>query len=224
MEFKSSITIGKKRESQQDAFVNKIFSDYYGLFVVCDGMGGMNDGGQAALITCKTIDTIYSRKNVKHCIRVSDGLITKTLGKHSGTTVAVALIDHESINIYHAGDSRVYLIKDGKIIFRTKDHSLETELIDSGVDKLKASRFQNCITNFVGIGFNNIKIEEKVAKDADYVVLCTDGLNKHVSDERILDHVLKNGVDAASTLTELADSRGGSDNTVVTVVKIRRAK
>ena len=222
MKYKSSITIGKKRESQQDAFVNVILSKTSGLFVVCDGMGGMKDGGEAARLTCETMGAFASGHNVEDYINSSNYSVVSILGKNSGTTVAAVLVKDSKASIYHAGDSRVYVIKKGKITFRTKDHSVETEMIDNGVKASTAAKYQNCITNFVGIkpGYC-IDISKKIVDDADYIMLCTDGLNRHLSDNEILDQVLKFGIESASLLTTMADYKGGSDNTTVTVIKLK---
>ena len=146
-----------------------------------------------------------------------------------GTTVVGALYAREDrkIHIAHVGDSRAYRVRAGDITQLTRDHSLLNDylLVMPNLTDAQRERLpSNVITRALGM-------QEAVAVDlyfedvepGDVYVLCSDGLNGMVSDDRILDIVHKAGTDvemAAKSLVAQANENGGEDNTTVVVVRI----
>jgi protein phosphatase len=158
-----------------------------------------------------------------------------------GTTVVGALFVREDrkIHIAHVGDSRAYRVRTGGITQLTRDHSLLNDyllvmpnLTDAQKERLPTNVITpqkerlptNVITRALGM-------QDAVAVDlyfedvepGDVYVLCSDGLNGMVSDERILDIVHSAGSDvetAAKTLISQANQNGGEDNITVVVVQI----
>jgi protein phosphatase len=146
-----------------------------------------------------------------------------------GTTVVGALFVREDrkVHIAHVGDSRAYRVRAGGITQLTRDHSLLNDyllVMPNLTDAQKERLPTNVITRALGM-------QDAVAVDlyfedvepGDVYVLCSDGLNGMVSDERILDIVHSAGSDvetSAKTLISQANQNGGEDNITVVVVQI----
>lgn len=146
-----------------------------------------------------------------------------------GTTVVGALFNREDskINIAHVGDSRAYRVRSGAMTQLTRDHSLLNDylLVMPNMSDAQRERLpSNVITRALGM-------QQAVAVDVsvedvlpgDLFVLCSDGLNGMVGDDRILEIVLDAPSDVenvAKTLVSEANRNGGEDNITVVVVRI----
>jgi protein phosphatase len=146
-----------------------------------------------------------------------------------GTTVVGALFNREDrkIHVAHVGDSRAYRVRAGTLTQLTRDHSLLNDylLVMPNLSDAQKERLpSNVITRALGM-------QEAVAVDlhfedvepGDVYVLCSDGLNGMVTDERIREIVHTAGPDvetAAKTLISQANQNGGEDNITVVVVRI----
>jgi protein phosphatase len=137
-------------------------------------------------------------------------------------------VDGRTAYLAHVGDSRCYLVREGRIYQVSDDHSLVNEQLKAGAisaDEAKNSRFKNIITRSVGF-------EQEVQVDLlglelqpdDRVVICCDGLSNLVDDPEILHIVEESDVpDAPARLVALANERGGDDNITVIVLRAREA-
>ena len=146
-----------------------------------------------------------------------------------GTTVVGALFarDDRKMHIAHVGDSRAYRVRADDITQLTRDHSLLNDylLVMPNLTDAQRERLpSNVITRALGM-------QESVPVDlffedveaGDVYVLCSDGLNGMVSDDRILNIVRGAGSDVeavAKALVAQANENGGEDNTTVVVVRI----
>ena len=146
-----------------------------------------------------------------------------------GTTIVGALFDRaeRKLHVAHVGDSRAYRVRSGEITQLTRDHSLLNDylLVMPNLSEAQKQRLpSNVITRALGM-------QDAVAVDVctegveagDVYVLCSDGLNGMVGDERILD--LVHGADgdierAAKGLVAEANQNGGEDNVTVVLVQI----
>src|SRR5438552_3022588 len=139
-----------------------------------------------------------------------------------GTTITVALVEGERVAFGHVGDSRAYLIRDGRIEQLSEDHSLVNEQLKAGlitVDQARMSRFKHIITRSVGFE-EDVAVDTMVVptQEGDLYVLCSDGLANLVSTNEIRDVVYDNFLrDAPRKLIHLANERGGDDNITVVV-------
>jgi protein phosphatase len=142
-----------------------------------------------------------------------------------GTTVTAALLDGRHAFVAHVGDSRCYLMREGRIYQVSEDHSLVNEQIKAGalsLEEAKNSRFRNIITRSVGF-------ERTVAVDLmgielqgdDRFLVCCDGLSNLVEDTEML-AVTESAplVEAAERLVALANERGGDDNITVILARV----
>jgi serine/threonine protein phosphatase PrpC len=241
--------VGRKRKGNEDSlFVNP---DQH-LFVVADGMGGHAAGEIASKIAVDAINEFvlltggdeeitwpfgldenmsYDGNRLKTAIRYANRKVleaTKEKSEYEGmaTTVAAVLVDGDTANLGHVGDSRVYLVRDGKISQLTADHSWVNEQIQSGVisaDQARTHPLRNVVTRALG-GKPDLQVDMKVHKiqKADILLLCSDGLTTMIPDEdigRVIQESEGDVEKAAKALVATANARGGEDN--ITVVLMR---
>jgi len=129
-----------------------------------------------------------------------------------------------AVYVAEVGDSRAYLIRDGRITQLTKDQSYVQMLIDTGAvdrDQAQSLPFRNVILQAMGHQPNlGVALGRLELRDRDCLVLCSDGLTGELSDEEIRVAVLSSPdlVVAAERLVDLANARGGHDNTTVLLI------
>ena len=182
------------------------------LFLVCDGVGGNSKGEIASLLTCKHFDE-YFAQNLKSdsqldsdfVNRCREWVITKFdnfIAQHEGaadmsTTLTLAYLKEKSIFIAWCGDSRIYLIRGGEIVFQSDDHSLVNELVKRGdISREEALNHphRNVITRSIQAKrpFSEIQTAELLdIEDNDELLLCTDGLLENI-DQNVLKEILTN--------------------------------
>jgi protein phosphatase len=144
-----------------------------------------------------------------------------------GTTMTVALVEDGTVTFGHVGDSRAYLVRDGKLDQLTEDHSLVAELVRSGQlspEEAETHPQRSVITRALGsdpdVDVDTFSIQ---AREGDLFMICSDGLTSMVDDELILKTVEKNRNDlsrAAKALIGAANKRGGEDNITVVFFEI----
>lgn len=145
-----------------------------------------------------------------------------------GTTVAAVFFDrrYDSVAVCHVGDSRVYRIRDARIEQLTEDHTVVQHLINEGQmhpEQGRASSQRHVLTQAVGASDvlePGLRLEQP--RKQDVFVLCTDGVHDAVRKEEMLQVVLDAGArleEACNRLIDLANQRGGKDNSTVVVVK-----
>lgn len=217
------------------------------LLLVADGMGGHAAGEVASQIAIdaaleyvlNTIPWFYRlsqdcdddfqeelKRALQHC---QEQLYSaeRASPSHQGmaTTLTMAYFAARWLYVVHVGDSRCYLIRDGKIHLLTRDHSMAQLLSDAGeLDEadVATSPLSHCLYNSIG-GDPNTPMSPDVSKSemlaGDVVLLCTDGLTRHVTDEQVLVVVSSDGSieEKNAELVDLANKGGGSDN--ITVVQ-----
>lgn len=205
------------------------------LLVVADGMGGHQSGEVASEQAIESIRDVYYQQALKHpgkglkkAIEEANRVIFARAKNEDrfgmGTTVVAAVRVKEELYIAHVGDSRLYLVRTGEIRPMTRDHSLVAEQIEAGIltpEQAKRHPYRNIISRAVG---TSPEVEVELAtpqfklEDGDILILCSDGLTEHVSDEEILEIVETQSPAAASeALVEAANAGGGRDNISVIV-------
>jgi serine/threonine protein phosphatase PrpC len=146
--------------------------------------------------------------------------------KGLGSTVTAALVIGDQVFIANVGDSRTYLLRDGKLSRVTTDHSLVERLVEAGkLDRADVYDHpnRNLIYRSLGAGKSEVEVDiftEKL-KDGDVLLLCCDGLWEMVKDaqmESIITEVT-DLVEACDLLIQRANENGGEDN--ITVVLLR---
>jgi protein phosphatase len=210
------------------------------LLLVCDGMGGAAAGEVASQMA---VDSIYEalasseaqprdgfarlvRRSVE---RANERIFIQSRDNQSergmGTTCTVAALVDTTLVIGQIGDSRCYIMRDGKLAQVTKDQSLAWQLIEAGAmtpEEAKAFEHANIILQALGVQERvEVVLSQVDLRRGDVALLCSDGLHGPVSDDELLG-VLVTEPDlekAAQTLIQKALDRDGPDN--ITVVLAR---
>jgi PPM family protein phosphatase len=223
---------GRRRRRNEDAFVLAP-----PLFAVADGMGGAQAGEVASKLAAAALeDTDPGRltgpERVASLIqeanrRVHERSSSDPSTSGMGTTMTVALVEDEGVVIGHVGDSRAYLVRDGRIEQITEDHSLVNELLKSGrlsAHEAETHPQRSVITRAVGtdpdVDVDSFTID---AREGDVFLICSDGLTDMVDDERILETVERYGDDLdrmTKQLVAAANRGGGEDNITVVAFSI----
>ncbi|MEG0913024.1 MAG: Stp1/IreP family PP2C-type Ser/Thr phosphatase [Oscillospiraceae bacterium] len=240
MKIAACTDLGCKHTENQDFYRAGRLSDDTYWIVLCDGMGGVTDGGKASrmsgeylqkeiqkhvvdLLTPESVRE-FILDCVKRCNRYiytfsHDGGKAVTMG----TTVVLAIVRDNLVQIAHAGDSRAYLIQKAYIKQLTKDHSIVQELLDSGkITAAQASTHpnKNIITSALGVDTDTqIDYDEHKFSKGDTLLLCSDGLSNMVSEQRLLEIV--NEYDfyrVADKMVKVAVEAGGYDNITAVVL------
>ena len=156
MKIAGTTNIGNRRNQNQDKYVAGRLLNAVSFGFVCDGMGGVNGGEIASDTLAKYIeDALFvhnereffnHEKTILGAIEDANTVIynmgnKKPEYKGMGTTIAGVVVDGNQCTVYHAGDSRVYIVRDGKLALITKDHSVVQELLDQ--NKITAEQAQN---------------------------------------------------------------------------------
>ncbi len=214
----------------------------FDMMIVADGMGGHNAGGLASRIA---VEYVYSHivehkpqiqsspdmmRVVNRAIQEANHRIlglsmTETRFSGMGTTLTMAVFEKDRFFVAHVGDSRCYLIRNGKARQITKDHSLVQELVDNGSitqDEMDIHPKKNVITRALGTD-QRLRIDffEEVLLEGDIVLLCTDGLTNYVNLQEYANSFTSNMTmeDLASMLGNEALNAGGSDDITITAVR-----
>jgi len=225
-----------------------------GLAVLADGMGGYNAGEVAsgiavALVTKQTrellsrLGAVQGEQSERQSIAAdilhdaishANSSIFQAANSQPqysgmGTTLVVALLSDNHINVAHVGDSRLYRLRGEELVQLTRDHSLLQEQIDSGMitrEMARRSQNKNLVTRAVGI---EPAVEPEInsfeVREGDTYLLCSDGLNDMVEDDDIhltLTSLQANLPLAANQLVQMANDNGGRDNVSVILVQVRK--
>lgn len=146
---------------------------------------------------------------------------------NAGTTITMAVVYDQRAIIANVGDSRAYLIRDGKPRQITRDHSLVASLVSEGQilpDEIYVHPQRNVIYRFLGQkGRVQADLFEEELLPGDFLLLCTDGLWEMVRQEQMIVHLLelsKTPRQACQYLIQAANEAGGEDNIGLAVVKV----
>jgi len=223
---------GCVRDHNED---NYLIEPQTGLWVVADGMGGHEAGEVASASIVDHLATIGIASSAPDLrARFEDRLsranseirdIARSRGITIGSTFAALLAMDGRFAGLWAGDSRIYLVRNGVIFQVSKDHTEVQELLDRGMispeEALTWPR-RHVITHAVGVSDElEIDFQQGELMPGDVFVLSTDGLTAHVSDAEIEAAVISATPQAACrSLLETVLARGGTDNVTIVLVKI----
>jgi PPM family protein phosphatase len=227
---------GRRRRHNEDSYVLEP-----PLFAVADGMGGAKAGEVASGLAAAAVqesgnDGESGEARVAALIEEANRRVFRRASEDRdasgmGTTMTVALVEDDSVAIGHVGDSRAYLIRDGRLEQLTDDHSLVAELVRSGKltpEEAEAHPQRSVITRALGTDADvDVDTFSVDAAPGDLFLLCSDGLTTMVDDETILAAVEENRSDlknAAKALVNAANRGGGEDNITVVFFEVGGAE
>jgi PPM family protein phosphatase len=242
---------GKVRKKNEDRlFVlekelpNALGAGSFGIYLVADGMGGHRAGevasDMAASIISRTLIASLSGGFappspillLKQAIETANAEIVRLSGKQKGlksmgTTVTAGLRLDNDLYLGHVGDSRAYLMRKDVIHQITEDHSVVAYLLNKGLitqDQAKNHPDQGKIYRSLGASENvEIDMITRTLEAGDSLVFCSDGIPAYLAEGEI-GELVKGSADAREAckkLIEMANYRGGEDNSSVIVTNIR---
>jgi protein phosphatase len=253
LEYAATTDVGLVRQLNEDSYVA---NDDLGLFVVADGMGG-HAGGEIASKTVATgiLDFIRETEvdpektwpfgldpelsnpanRLQLAIRSANRRLADLVSHNAklggtGATMAAALFATGRLVVSNVGDCRAYLVRDGRALQITRDHSFVAEQVALGLirsEDAKHHPMRHIVTRAVsGDAGMAIDTWEIHVEDRDRILLCSDGIHSLVSDEEFstiaaADRPLN---DICRDLVDAAKRGGGTDNCTVVIVSIRKSE
>jgi serine/threonine protein phosphatase PrpC len=226
------------RKSNQDR-VAYCYSRDALCMVIADGMGGHLHGEVAAQIASQFISEAFQRSaqprladplkfllesitNAHHAI--VDYANVRSLLETPRTTCVACIVQDGLAHWAHVGDSRLYLVRNGRIEGQTKDHSRVQILVDAGrvrEEAVAAHPDRNKIFNCLGqMGPPKVDLSRRVAlRHGDVILLCTDGLWGPLNGRHICEELLRADVmHAVPKLLDMAEVRAGREGDNASVV------
>jgi serine/threonine protein phosphatase PrpC len=225
--------IGTVRQRNEDAVLDRA---EIGLWAVADGAGGHERGDYASariVEALAAIDAAHSGARLVQEVRTRLDRVNKELRAKATvfgpnalicTTVVALLIDAGEARVLWAGDSRLYLMRAGRLRQLTRDQSYVQDLVDRGEitrEEAAGHPLSNIVTNLVG-GSDELIFEERheQLETGDVLLLCSDGLSGSVNDAEIAEVLGGYRVStAADRLIECALAQGARDNVSVVVIE-----
>jgi PPM family protein phosphatase len=195
--------IGGRANNEDSIFVSEK------LFMVCDGIGGSNKGEIASKMMCENFaKAIKEEKELNQFVinaiqkKVIKELNSYTSGhsesERMGTTLTLACFQENCIFLAWCGDSRIYHLRNGKILYQTQDHSYVQLLYDEGAitkEEMATHPRRNIILGSISANkeISLIATHEIFDFQTDHCfLLCSDGLLENISDAVLLDIFQKN--------------------------------
>ncbi|MBI3895635.1 MAG: Stp1/IreP family PP2C-type Ser/Thr phosphatase [Acidobacteria bacterium] len=242
--------VGMVRGNNEDSFA---VDPGLNLFILCDGMGGQAAGEVASKLGVDVLlehcrqaaknphlgmmegyqqELSRATNRLASGIRLANQAIHEAAGKQSstagmGSTVVAAQITGHVLSIGHVGDSRLYLFRNRELRQLTRDHSLVMEQVRKGLisrEEAEQSAMANVIMRALGAEATvQVDLDEVWLAEGDWILLCSDGLTRMVSDTLIVQVLaeVSSPQQAADRLVEVANENGGEDNVTVIVVSVR---
>jgi len=233
--------VGRVRANNEDSFGHAWLDDGSLFVVVADGMGGHEAGEVASGLAVRVLEDAVTRDSEKDpreriyhgLLEANDAILEE--GRRSGTrgmgTTAVASIFRGSeVHVGLIGDSRLYHVRRGQLVWRTLDHTRVQMLIERGEITEEAARTHpeaGMLTRALGHSrmadgqplVPDVLAEPLVLEENDALIFCSDGLHDLVDDWEVAKRIagMEPG-EAAQSLITLANERGGHDNITVAVV------
>ncbi len=215
------------------------------LAMVADGVGGRSGGEVASRLALEAVsqyaaesmdcyytadptdDQAFTQALADAALHCHNDILKRSdavAGSGMATTLTLMLFVWPRAYLLQVGDSRYYLLRDGELTQISRDQTLAQVLVDDGVfSRTEASKspLSNVLSSAIG-GSETTPVVTGIDQDWEYVhLLCSDGLTKHVSDERIAERLrsMTSAKQVCEDLLQDALDGGGSDNITVIVVR-----
>lgn len=221
------------------------------IMLVADGVGGSAAGSRASRIATEAVTQyVATALRTYHTAgSASENEFTDALraaaieahdvvraeavaalgGRQMATTLSLGIVVWPWLYVLQVGDSRCYFYQDGALRQVTRDQTVAQNLVDEGVlrkEQLKSSPLNHVLASAIGASEAMPEVSRvDVRKRGSVILVCTDGLTKHVSDDEIAKHLgaMESSEQVCGQLLQLALDRGGSDNITLVVGRARKA-
>jgi serine/threonine protein phosphatase PrpC len=241
--------VGMVRDHNEDS---AHIDDERAFFIVADGMGGHAAGEVASAMAVDTVrqtigesraaiaaftkaPTDQGRKDLvqllQNAVLAAHQAVFQRGNRESdkqgmGTTLDVMLIAGHEAFVAHVGDSRTYLIRDGRADQITTDHTVAEVLVIEGklsIEEAQVSPLRTILVNAIGVSAEvGVEMAHLQLRRGDRILVCSDGLHDYfTAEQEIADKLSEPNPGAAlAEMVELAKERGGHDNITGVVVNI----
>jgi len=226
------------RENNEDR-MGYCYTRAAGFFFLTDGMGGHPQGEVAADLALKAIAEMFQEQAQPELPDAGLFLAAAVTAAHRRilryaaernmpdsprTTIVAALIQAGAVSWIHCGDSRLYLVRDGELLVRTRDHTLAEQPQAAGAPRKLPKRINRNIL-FTCLGSPSRPMFESsgplALRQGDRLMLCSDGLWSSLSDADITDHLSRKPVSqAVPDLVENALRKAGQGSDNVTAIAL----
>lgn len=224
---------GVVRDHNEDSFV--ALPDI-GIWAVADGMGGHQAGDVASRMIVEEVSSVgiavsaqdQRARFMERIKRANQRILAHTSERQLatvGSTLAAMLVYGNALSCIWAGDSRVYLLRKGILTRLTTDHSEVARLVSTGEmteEEARNSPARNVITRAIGIQLQpQPETATGMAEPHDVLLLCSDGLTEHSSDDDLRQILLSTepAQSLADRLIATTLERGARDNVTAIVVR-----
>lgn len=235
--------VGLVRETNEDYL---FVMPEQGIVALADGMGGHLAGEVAAEVAVEVaveelrhaqrfgnMDTMQCLMHLGEAVERAN-LSVYTLAKSKpemegmGTTLVLALFHEGRIFYAHVGDSRIYLLRNGRLMQLTRDHSLIQEVLDHGIfpnrgEAKEAGVGENVLTRSLGFAVDiNVDVNEAAVCRDDLFLFCSDGLTGPLKESQIQQLMSREELSLesrAKVLVQAAMDAGGRDNISVVLAR-----
>jgi PPM family protein phosphatase len=237
--------VGCQRQNNEDSYLywepagDQEFQRKGRLAVIADGMGGHEGGQEASRLAVETVREVYDQafhddpqaalveSFLAAHARIQDYAEQHPAFQGMGTTCTAFVLRGRRLYFAHVGDSRLYLVRDARILRLTRDHSYVGRLVESGIVRAEDAEKhpqRHILTAALGAG-REVAVDSAAQSvallEGDDLLLCTDGLWSVVTEEE-LEAALSGNTPAEScaALVKLARQRGGPDNITLQVLRV----
>jgi len=217
--------------------------------LVADGVGGRSGGEAASRAALEAIagyvthmmHSFYTADPANHSVFLEslkeaarlahEAVLDRAweTGERQGpaTTLTMMIVIWPNVYLLHVGDSRCYRLRDGRLELLTRDQTMAAELVAAGAlppERAAGSRFARILSSSLGGSTTMPMVTTSSVESRDIILLCTDGLTKHVPDERIAERLgrLTSSEQACRGLLDDALAGGGSDNVTAVILRAVR--
>lgn len=231
-----------QRNNQEDSRFPDLDTCQSLSFVVCDGVGGNDDGEVASATVCSTMGRLLDNVDKSHPFvhEMMAEILMKTYKElqanrnsasmEMATTLTAVVFHAGGVTMSHIGDSRIYQFRKGKgICYRSHDHSLVQELISCGQITEEQARYHpqsNVITRSMNARAKDFcpatTLTTTDVMSGDVFFLCTDGVLSEITDNELTALLLSDAPDSEK-MSSLADTcRASPDNNTATMVRVEK--
>ena len=236
--FATRSDVGNERESNEDSCGSRAESSAHVLVAVADGVGGEEGGEIASQMAIENTVQTYAespaqwgpakrlyRAVQKANIEIHDRALVVTELRRMSTTLTAVVVDGNTAHAAHVGDSRLYLIREGRIVQKTKDHTVAAgtrRMMFASAEMAKDHPEHSMLTR--SLGRELIAAVDRITfavTGGDVLIVCSDGLYNVLSDEEIRDGA-GTGDPAAicEALLRKANEKGTPDNLTAAVLRV----
>ncbi len=230
--------IGNERENNEDCVGFSYESSNALVLVVADGVGGYEGGEQASRMAVDVTLASYREQGVEVSpekrlyraaqqanIEIYDRAIVVTELRSMSTTLTAVAIEEGMLHAAHVGDSRLYLVRGGKITQVTKDHTIIAERVrQKRMSAEKARQHPDRGTLTRSLGRELIAAVDRITlpvESGDVLVLCTDGMYNILEESEFVELTAEGSAEViARRLIDTANEKGTYDNLSAVVCRI----